>query len=99
MSRRCGLSPASRSLPFDGEQPLLRLQQHAEAGAGDVFEPAAVERHRALDPVEERLRGRAPARRRAGRRRRPCRPGQIQSPSILPSLCSRPCGEPPRPRR
>src|SRR5436190_7859519 len=42
-----------------GHQPLLGFQEHTEARARDVFEPRAVERHRARDLVEERLRGRA----------------------------------------
>ena len=58
MSCRWRLTPDSRSLPADGHQSLLRLQQDAQAGARDVFEAAAVERDRALDLVEEGLGGR-----------------------------------------
>src|SRR5436189_2050808 len=38
-----------------GEQPLLGLQQHAEARARDVLELAAVHGDGPLDPIEKRL--------------------------------------------
>ena len=58
MSRRWRLEPDEPQLAAGRQQPLLGLQQHAEAGARDVFELAAVERHRPCDLVEKRLRRR-----------------------------------------
>ena len=59
MSCRWRLTPVSRSLPADASEPLLRLEEDAQAGARDVLEAAAVERHRPLDVLEERLGRRA----------------------------------------
>src|SRR6185437_15560681 len=51
-----GFEPGEPQLAVAGEQALLRLEKHAEAGAGNVVETAAVEGHGAIDTVEERLR-------------------------------------------
>src|SRR5215470_13217676 len=41
-----------------GQETFLRLEQHAQARARDVLEPAAVERHGSLDFVQKGLCGR-----------------------------------------
>ena len=52
------IDPRQPYLAARCEQPLLRLEQHPQPGAGDVFESAAIQRHHAFDSIEKGLRAR-----------------------------------------
>src|SRR6185369_6090472 len=45
--------PDQPELSARGCQPLLGLEKHPQPGAGNVLEPAAVERHRASDVLQK----------------------------------------------
>ena len=81
------LEAGQPQLALRRQQALLRLQQHAEPGAGDVLERAAVQRD-VPSTGRETPAPPAPARRPAGRSRPPCRPAPCDqlrtSPSPVP---------------
>src|SRR5678815_1397767 len=52
------VDPRQAQLPSGGHQPLLRLEEHPQAGARDVLQAAAVDPDRPLHFVEEGLRRR-----------------------------------------